>query len=195
MRLQQIATQAHRDFQQGAGSGADIAASVHGGVIQYEMHDQKAVHKNWPAGLYCQLFWSGVPASTTARLARLQAGQRKDSYRRLQDAAVAVAGAWSGPGPGPLLESFSHYVSALQAFDVDHELGIFDAGHDRLVRQAPDHQLVYKPCGAGGGDLGIALGTDPVRLSEFAAVATDNGFVALDLTLDLQGVAFCEDPQ
>lgn len=190
--LQESALQAHRAFQRGAGSGADIAASVHGGVIRYEMEHGRVASKSWPPGLFFRLLWSGVPSSTTNKLANLKEREHKDSFGPLHNAAVDIADAWSEAAPARLLESFLAYVAVLKAFDIDHQLGIFDAGHERLLQQATGQGLVYKPCGAGGGDLGIALGTDPTRLDEFVTTAVDNGFYAVDLAIDEQGAAFCE---
>jgi phosphomevalonate kinase len=41
--------------------------------------------------------------------------------------------------------------------------------------------VTYKPCGAGGGDIGIALATDADRPQGFGQAATQSGFTLLDL--------------
>ena len=47
--------------------------------------------------------------------------------------------------------------------------------------------LVYKPCGAGGGDIGILLAEDASNADEFVAAALPDGFKPLDLRIDEQG--------
>jgi hypothetical protein len=47
--------------------------------------------------------------------------------------------------------------------------------------------LIYKPCGAGGGDVGIALGADNAALERFADNLTPDHAI-LDARLDPAGV-------
>jgi hypothetical protein len=76
----------------------------------------------------------------------------------------------------------------LRQFSVDHDLGIFDAGHDKLVTEAAAAGLVYKPCGAGGGDVGILLGEDDERLDDFVTRLEPWGYQALEARLEPDGV-------
>ncbi|EIL96926.1 hypothetical protein UUA_16568, partial [Rhodanobacter thiooxydans LCS2] len=48
--------------------------------------------------------------------------------------------------------------------------------------------VVYKTCGAGGGDIGIALATDTARLQAFRQAASAAGFPVLDLHPAAAGV-------
>ena len=52
---------------------------------------------------------------------------------------------------------------------------------------APDHDVVYKPCGAGGGDVGIAVARSAESLASFAAIASQQGFKRLDVQIDPAG--------
>ena len=72
-RLREAAHRAHREFQQGRGSGVDVAASSAGGIIVFRMQDAAAQSISWPDGLCYSLFWSGRSASTTERVARFDA--------------------------------------------------------------------------------------------------------------------------
>jgi phosphomevalonate kinase len=80
------------------------------------------------------------------------------------------------------------YIETLRQFSVDHDLGIFDAGHDKLVTEAAAAGLVYKPCGAGGGDVGILLGEDDERLDDFVTRLEPWGYQALEARLEPDGV-------
>ena len=73
-------------------------------------------------------------------------------------------------------------------FDVDYDLGIFDAGHQELAKAAAKRSLVYKPCGAGGGDIGMVFATDKEAVAEFTDLAAQNGYQLLDVLLEASGV-------
>jgi phosphomevalonate kinase len=183
-----LATKAHRDFQGGAGSGVDIATSVTGGLIEFRMADSGVTNLSWPAGLNFALLWSGVTASTRERVDRLLAGAVHPSWKALSDAAATTAAAWQSGDAAAVIAAHVEYTAALMKFSVDHGLGIFEAGHDALVQDAKVDGLVYKPCGAGGGDVGIALATDSAQLSTFVERAGERGFRLLDFDIDMTGV-------
>ncbi|MDX1515394.1 MAG: hypothetical protein R3288_01070 [Woeseiaceae bacterium] len=181
-----IALRAHAGLQAVAGSGVDVATSVAGGLVSYRIGEPPQSLR-WPDDLAYQLLWSGVPSSTRARLASF--AEQGPSARRTElcAAADALADHWRAADSGALVAAYRDYVATLAAFDVDHELGIFDAGHGMLQRANKPDSVVYKPCGAGGGDIGIALGTDPEAVAAFADLAAKQGFRRLDCRLDLRG--------
>ena len=185
--IRSTAMAAHRRLQGGAGSGADIACSFAGGIIEYRMGEKVSVELGWPTGLKHALLWSGIPASTGAQLDKLSAAEAHESRSELGACAKAVAQAWN-TNPSQLLSELREYTDALRRFDVDHTLGIFDAGHAALADMAQPSEVVYKPCGAGGGDLGIAISSDETALAAFVDSARQQNFKLLDLTIDASGV-------
>lgn len=184
--LQRLALAAHRRFQDGRGSGVDVATSVRGGLVRYRT-DGDTEPLDWPKGLYACFLWSGVAASTTARLDRLDESRERASRQALGQAAERLADLWGRGAADALLADYRDYVRALNEFDVDHHLGIFDAGHGDLCNKAPSANVVYKPCGAGGGDIGVVLGTDKAAVDAFARLAAGDGFEKLDMTIDEHG--------
>jgi phosphomevalonate kinase len=86
------------------------------------------------------------------------------------------------------MNGLSEYIATLRRFDLDHKLGIFDAGHAALADIADSLGVVYKPCGAGGGDLGIAISRDESELAAFVDSARQQNFKLMDLTIDATGV-------
>ncbi len=189
----ETATRAHRNFQQGAGSGVDIATSIAGGLIGYRMQGNEVTRLRWPVGLVFALFWSGVAASTRERIEQLAASEAKPSRSRLSEVAAATALAWQSGNVDTVISASEKYVNALRRFGVDHGLGIFEAGHDALVQDALANGFVYKPCGAGGGDVGIALATETAQLDAFAQRAAAAGFRRLDIDIDDNGVQIRRD--
>jgi phosphomevalonate kinase len=190
-----LAVKAHRLFQQGRGSGVDIAASLNGGVIEYRMQESGVGRSlPWPAGLEYAVLWSGRPVSTSEKLRKLDEGCRDGSsgasVARLIDASEATAKTWVAGSTAELLAEFHRYVEVLKQFDVDHDLGIFDAGHRQLADAAAERNVVYKPCGAGGGDTGIVFATDRQAIATFTDLAGEGGFQVLDVSLEERGVLF-----
>ena len=179
---------AHRQFQGGTGSGVDIACSARGGVVEYRMGGDSATSRFWPMGLHYALLWSGQSADTVAQIAKLDAAGSSPSRSALASAAADVATAWSGSDAALVLAKLGEYTDALRRFDTDHDLGIFGAGHAELADAAASGSVVYKPCGAGGGDLGMVLATSESALDDFVEMASRSHFEKLDLAIDETGV-------
>jgi phosphomevalonate kinase len=179
---------AHSCFQGGRGSGVDIACSQTGGVIEYVAKSRDVRPLNWPQGLASTLIWSGTPASTAQKLDRLAQSRPRPSRAALVYSSRRLASAWRQGSVDRLLNEYRDYIQVLREFSIDHDLGIFDAGHDELTALAATAGVVYKPCGAGGGDVGIALAADAAALDAFADEAKANNYKLLDANLDPLGV-------
>ena len=182
-----IAKAAHRRFQHDMGSGVDVACSSNGGVIEYRMDGEQPLQLEWPSGLVFALLWSGVVSGTAERLSRLERVDVQPSRADLGHSAEKAATAWRDGSPQRILDACRSYTHVLQKFSVDHDLGIFDAGHAGLVDAANKMGLVYKPCGAGGGDIGIVLATDETLIASFVASTVAARFKRLDLSMDPHG--------
>ena len=191
-----MAMEAHGRYQGGEGSGVDVATSLHGGVISYRRAGAEPLMLGWPAGLHYRYLWSGQAADTAVKLTKLrdrrEQGIKSDSMKLLCHSAEDVSAAWSQGDSSQILDSLPAYIAALRQFSNDHELGIFDAGHEELVQLAIDEGIVYKPCGAGGGDIGIVLTACEDSINEFCNRALQLDFRILDVALDEQGVLAVE---
>ncbi len=173
---------AHRLLQGKAGSGLDVAAACHGGVIRFE--SGQSAPAEWPETLSYQYFWVGQAASTSAHLVRFGDWRASADTATLDALCQASERLFSYPD----LEHLAEYVARLKIMDDAAGLGIFSAGHDRLRALANRAQVVYKPCGAGGGDIGIAVSDDPTHLETLITLASQDSFVTLDLEIAAHGV-------
>lgn len=183
------AIEAHREFQDGRGSGADIATSIAGGLLAYRMHNRRHEKLDWPQGLSYRFLWSGAAADTRDKIDRFDANDRdRQSFAVLSRMADALLPLWRNGHADMLMQALQQYTASLRSFSDDFGLGIFAAGHDKLCTAASDQGLVYKPCGAGGGDSGIVLGFDEAALDEFCVFAQGAGFTPLDASADANGV-------
>lgn len=185
--IREQAYAAHNEFQ-GGGSGADVACSVAGGIIEYQQGDLQSQVLAWPAGLHYALLWSGRSSDTPAQLSKLAMVKPRASRQALATAAGTVASVWQGGRAAEVVAAVGEFTDSLQRFDVDHALGIFDAGHREMVAAAVSSDVVYKPCGAGGGDLGIAICEDEQALRAFVEAAKRQNFAPLPLSIEASGV-------
>lgn len=173
----------HRRLQGGAGSGLDVAAAWHGGAIRFERGCATA----WrlPDHLHLAFVWAGVPARTVDHLTRFRAWREGEGGAALDDLAAAARALF---GHGDLLAGLADYVTALRALDRAAGLGIYGGGHERLAQLAMEAGVVYKPCGAGGGDIGAAFTPDPHAAERFLRLAADSRFPPVPLEIASHGV-------
>ena len=182
-----IAFDAHRRFQGGVGSGVDVACSTTGGLVEYTMEGTRTRSLQWPEGLHFRVLWVGVPASTRERLLKLDQQSKLASSAALILASRRMAATWKNGVAHDVLKGYADYIAVLHEFSVDHDLGIFDAGHAELTVAAARSGLVYKPCGAGGGDAGIVFAEDAAAADAFVSYAAEQGAYPLDIDLDMNG--------
>lgn len=182
-----IAFNAHQRFQGGMGSGVDIACSASGGLSAYTVNGGAARRLDWPDGLACGIIWVGVSASTRKRLAQLEHQDDHVSRAALALASRRMAAAWSSGSARNVLDGYPDYIGVLREFSVDHDLGIFDAGHAELTDMAARAGLVYKPCGAGGGDTGVVLATGRDAVDAYLGDARSMGMHPVEFGLDSNG--------
>ncbi len=181
----------HSRFQGGVGSGIDVACAAHGGIVLFRDGAVERQDAALPSGLHCAVLWSGRPSSTPVRIAQLdrdlqQAGARA-SLAALGRAAETLAETWRGDDADTIVGGLADWTAALERFDRDLGLGIFAGGHAELAAAARHAGIVFKPCGAGGGDVGAAFSCDPHALEAFAERAGESGFETLGLSLGAAG--------
>ena len=184
------AASGHQAFQQGRGSGADVASALAGGLIEYRMGETGWAVLDWPTGLRYRYFFSGVSADTRERIDRASIVDAKPD--RLCELATLVAECFRAGNPREIMIGLRHYVDELRSFSHERDLDIFAAGHDVLTDAAADLGMVYKPCGAGGGDIGIAIAHEDTAIGIFSQLAAANDFQPLDIELDPLGARVSE---
>lgn len=185
-----MAAGAHRRFQGGSGSGIDVAAAWYGGVLRFQRPpDSRAPGGARPWTLAPDLnptfVFAGESASTTGHLRRLRHWLDDGGGAELDALSAASAAVFSAGDPGSAL---TDYVDALWELDQAAGLDIFSAPHRCLRRLAFDAGVVYKPCGAGGGDIGAAFTPDTAAAQRFARLAADNGFLPIALETASHGL-------
>ncbi|MEO0574922.1 MAG: hypothetical protein AAF004_05615 [Pseudomonadota bacterium] len=180
---------AHHAFQGGLGSGADVYAIALGGCVQFERTSDAVKYRavRWPEGLHALPVSAANAASTIDRVTRFQ--HWLDDARGTQPVdtlaadAAQVATAWRSGDVNGVLSALSAFTTTMLQIDSLAGLDYTDGGHAQLLPVAEQCGVVYKPCGAGGGDFGVALSASASALDAFAAEAGKLGFDLPDMGL------------
>lgn len=192
--LAELAIAAHRDAQDGTGSGGDVATAVYGGIIGYT-RDTPPTALAWPPGLTGLVVVTGTGARTTDLVGRVYdygkqapAGFASDIGRL---AALAENAAEDLGRAVRFVRLAREYFEALIALDHHANAGIVSERHHELHATAARHGAVFKSSGAGGGDVGLLFTTpnvdDTALRGDFDAAGAeiiDLGFAAPGVVLE-----------
>ena len=165
-----LADECHRVFQDGVGSGADIALSAMGQPIQFS-RSSGPTPISLPSDLHMLAIWTGRSASTTQLVGSMQDYRKRDpaEYKKhmtdLIDVANGCIQAVSDQDSRQILARIEQYDSHLQHLSSDSSVNFYNQLHEDMRKKV---KLTYKPSGAGGGDFGIAYSTD---IDEITALA------------------------
>ena len=170
----QRALGAHRQFQGGRGSGIDVAAAFFGGALRFQAGEAQRHTTALPS---CRFVWTGRSADTGRHLDRFAAYLKGGDTRALDQLAKRSQRLCQAPS----LDALGDYAEALRGLDRAAGLGIYSAGHRQAEALAKVHKLAYKPCGAGGGDIGAAFAESSAQFAGFEAAAEKAGLTVLDL--------------
>lgn len=191
---------AHVRAQGAAGSGADVAAAIWGGVIRFARRGDRADVAPVRLGgdLELLLVDTGVAASTGERLARLDELRRRDARRHAALLRPLVELARSADeqvtgGEALPLEAVHEWNQALAPLGEAIDLPTVGEAHRAVAECARSVGGAAKPSGAGGGDLALcfvpAEGAARLRTRLLAL-----GFQPLDVKLGAPGLRCAEDP-
>lgn len=175
----------HRRFQ-GGGSGLDVAAAVTGGVIRFQ--DQRIVPSRLP-NLHKAFVFVGTSTRTAELVARFDAwrgASNPSGLERLIEAAVEVADCTVTAEL--FLDALREYTDVLERMDRMARIGIFGPGHRAAREIAARCGVVYKPCGAGGGDTGVGFAADQEAVTRFANEAGDSGLTIVPMEVSDDGI-------
>ncbi len=204
--VMEIAFAVHADVQSGrgsGGSGADIAAAVHGGVIEYRRH--KLERLTWPAGLRVIAFFTGAPADTPALVARVQAARAANkvavdaaltSVAEISRAACRACAARAPEVAATALISALALASlATDQLALATRLPLVPPAVQAVRAVAATLGGTAKTTGAGAGDVAIAVipATEDVAIVRRSII--ESGCQPLALGLDLTGVDLAPDVQ
>src|SRR5699024_3370358 len=219
--LFKLASIAHVNVQ-GNGSGADVAASAHGGVLQYasfqadwlqkQYHEAKSlsdvVEKEWtyfmdrplklPQNVHICIGWTGKPASTSQLVDKVLTLKQQepatfDSF--LSASKEGVTNFFKGMKEENLPLLFKGVKQNRQALATVGKHAKADL-ETPLLRKLCDLAVQYggagKQSGAGGGDCGIAFMPSEESVEQLKQAWIHAGIQPLDLKVSEDGTVLIE---
>ena len=176
----------HNSLHGKNGSGLDIVAARIGGLTRFR--NGSGVPVTLPAGLHMRFVFTGTSTSTEPMLARfraLVAARTTEKISIWQNLASAVAE--SLHDVALFLNNLAELNEFVLEFDRTTQLGIYGKAHHTALKIASDVGVLYKPCGAGGGDTGVALSDDSKALDAFEQNVKRAGLTLLNLKIENHG--------
>jgi len=192
----EIAREIHFSAQGKKGSGIDIAASVFGGVLEYKISSAPTgiikVEKN--KNLKMIFVWSGCSVSTVDMLTELDAYQQanpqkfSDLIKKMTSLSDDACKYYSAKQVTPFLENLENYFYLLKQLGDDAGLPIISREHQEIASMVESVGAVYKPSGAGGGDMGIAFCRTPDLYDNLTKLFEKNNIQTIELAQEELGV-------
>jgi len=193
---------AHAKAQSG-GSGVDVAASVHGGLLSYTLSsegDATVEPIAYPAKLVVEAFFSGRSESTKDMRGRVDAFQIREPARFAalmselgRDATTARNAIASGDVSG-FLGAVRAQVFGLSALGREADAPIVLPSFVELDGLAQTTAGVFTGSGAGGGDIALYMGPRPSS-EALRERARDLGLSSFVFERDALGLRRMDCPQ
>jgi phosphomevalonate kinase len=196
-----FACDVHFKVQGNKGSGIDIAAGVFGGVHQYNIKSiaegkktQKIVSRSIPEDLFILPVWSGVSASTRNLLSQIEQyrGNSENDYQAMMSrlSVLAETGCmlYAEKKCSDFLDIVADYYKVLHDFSRKSQIAIISEVHKQIAEIVFANGGVYKPSGAGGGDIGLAFSDSASIIDRLKKELARHNFQTLSLGISSQGV-------
>lgn len=191
-----LADSAHRAAQGGLGSGADVAASVHGGLLAFTRPAGAApiIRKLPPLDqVELVIFSAGQPSSTVDRVRAVEALAENAPDRHVAEiahvrrSADQFVQAMTSRDTGALFAAVRVANHAMAALGRAAGVSIVTPLLNDAAALAEELGGAAKPSGAGGGDVGIAFLPDRAAAATFAARVAGAGIKVLDIRIEPRG--------
>lgn len=185
----------HRQAQGKLGSGSDIAASAVGGIIQYQMPKDVTSgigiieSLNWPENLHVIPVWAGKSASTQDLVQRVRAyrEQEPETYSSVMNPMINLAekgcNAFKAADLEALFEIITDYAVLERKLGEASKTDIVSDSHQQIAKVVQSAGGVYKPSGAGNGDMGVAFCNGMDSRMQVEAVLKNSPFDIVELSL------------
>ena len=169
------------------GSGVDVLTSYYGGLIH--VRRKTASNEELPDGIYLDFYSVGFSTETKTMVDRFRSAF-DDIPVNLQDSFITSANKVADSLTDSLsfFTELQHFVQVYRDVDIEAKLAIWSKPHATMHRLATECGVLYKPSGAGGGDVGVAVATETQNLATLRRKVTDLPVTLLDLQKDINGV-------
>lgn len=191
----------HRRAQGKLGSGSDIAAASVEGVIQYKMPENIQQPENqieslpWPENLEVIPVWAGKSASTQDLVQRIREYRKEDpeAYNAVMEPMIQLSEegcrAFKTGDTEALADVIFDYVRFERKLGEASGTDIVSDAHFEIKETVEESGGVYKPSGAGSGDMGVAFCNGKENRRRIENSLRENSFDIIDLSLQTQKTA------
>jgi len=163
--LFQIALNSHFEAQGKIGSGIDIAASTNKGlgIFQKSANNYSYKHIQLPNDLYIIPVWTGASTSTSEFVSKTNKFKKNDStgfnliINEMKKNAEQGCAYIINNNSANFLDTVHKYYELMKKLGNNAEIPIISAVHEDIFKMINKCGGFYKPSGAGGSDIGIAI--------------------------------------
>lgn len=157
------------------GSGADVAAAAHGGLLAFRREGDtvEVASRTMPGSVRTLLAWTGTPVRTSDLVDRVRALASRDARAHasaigaIRDAASALDRAIGEDDASAIFEATREHHDAMRLLGEQADTPIVTPALAALAEVARAFGGASKPSGAGGGDVALVFvpnGTDEAAL-------------------------------
>jgi phosphomevalonate kinase len=190
----------HSAQQGGRGSGVDLAASLLGGVVRYQLGQAAAVHPEVVGplsathvrplqDLHVMPVWTGAAAGTGPYLeafASLRHSAPETFWPLCEEMALisrAACEMWAIGEVTPLLPLVTRSMAAMTTLGEAMGIRPVNDVHLRAAAAAADAGAFYKPSGAGGGDFGLIFAASERALNRASRAVVAQGLTPMPMPI------------
>ena len=200
MRLFETALGAHRSAQGNVGSGADVAACVFGGNLQYRLLDQPSENSaeikqlDLLKDIHFVPIWTGKASSTKDLVNKFYAFKRKNGngyrklFKELSELSSEGCVAFANQNSSDFIYSVKDYYKKMIEIGEYINSPVVSKEHQKIANLVYDFGAVYKPSGAGGGDFGMAIVRSADEITDLASIIQKAGFEVVHLHMGASGI-------
>ncbi len=177
----------HSEHQGGIGSGADVAASFTGGVIGFVMA-RPPNPLAMPAGLHVEILSVGPGGVSTRDMITRVMNRTPVALEAIGELSERAIDATRRADAARLVDLAREAFEAMVRLSHEAGVEVVTAAERRLAAALEGTRVAYKPSGAGGGEIGLLLSTDPGAMEEALTLAQSRGMSPLPVaTLGVPG--------
>jgi len=177
------------------GSGADVAAAAHGGMLRYRRagDDVEIESRAMPRSLRMLLAWTGTPVRTSELVDRVRALAARDTAAHraaiaaIHDAAGALDRAIAKDDAAGMLEATRAHHDAMRSLGEKADAPIVTPSLAKLAEIAAAFGGASKPSGAGGGDVALLMTPNDVDVAALGVELGKNDLRLLNIALGAEG--------
>ena len=171
------AMELHKLHQGNNGSGLDIISShADSNLIEcsknmLSKHKWKAL--DWPKNLIIKGVITSQQSTTSSMIEKYNIAKQENSlnfkslYSQMTKILEEFSEAWHQGSSSDILNLLKKQNILIKQLDYDLDIGIYTQEHNKISDLAESIDLFYKPSGAGGGDLGVIISDDALKIKKF----------------------------